>query len=149
MFIHCETMTLTHCLVFFQDGRNWARIEGDHHTGAVFDVGAEGEWDSLYIGHPQVLAAGPKDIRMYYHSYCPKRQRFVIGCATSPDGFRWTKKGVMFEGGSKAGDFDERGAAACQVVSKGGGVEGLMNQSIERQNQLCQKVTQDQAAHDL
>ena len=37
-----------------QDGRNWARIEGPHHTGALFDVGAEGEWDQLYIGSPQV-----------------------------------------------------------------------------------------------
>jgi hypothetical protein len=37
-----------------QDGRNWARIEADHHTHALFDVGAAGEWDSTFIGHPQV-----------------------------------------------------------------------------------------------
>ena len=37
-----------------QDGRNWARIEGPHHTGALLDVGEEGEWDQLYIGSPQV-----------------------------------------------------------------------------------------------
>lgn len=37
-----------------QDGRNWARIEAEHHTGALFDVGGEGEWDELFIGGPQV-----------------------------------------------------------------------------------------------
>ena len=37
-----------------QDGKNWARIEGDHHTGALFDVGEVGEWDHLFIAHPQV-----------------------------------------------------------------------------------------------
>lgn len=37
-----------------QDGKNWARIEGDHHSGALFDVGEEGEWDALFVGCPQV-----------------------------------------------------------------------------------------------
>jgi hypothetical protein len=102
-----------------QDGRNWARIEGDHHTWALFDVGAPGSWDSLFIGHPQVLAAGPKDMRMYYHSYDAAQGKYVIGWASSPDGFRWTKEGVMFTGGSAPGDFDAKGAAACQVVGAG------------------------------
>lgn len=37
-----------------QDGRNWARIEADHHTGALFDVGGEGEADQLCVRSPQV-----------------------------------------------------------------------------------------------
>jgi hypothetical protein len=41
-------------LAMSQDGRNWARIEGDHHSGALFDVGAPGEWDELFVGQPQV-----------------------------------------------------------------------------------------------
>lgn len=41
-------------LAMSQDGKNWARIEGDHHSGALFDVGEEGEWDALFIGCPQV-----------------------------------------------------------------------------------------------
>jgi hypothetical protein len=45
------------------------------------------------------------------------RQRFVIGLATSPDGFKWTKRGPIFDGGREAGAHDELGAAACQVVS--------------------------------
>ncbi len=140
-----------------QDGRNWARIEAEHHTGALFDVGSEGEWDELFIGGPQVwgdvgggraasnriqcwdgaankgavllgsqpgqrrgsslscrtachpnrpplaspsaqvVAAGPRDMRMYYHSYDRSAGRFRVGLATSPDGFRWTKQGPIFE----------------------------------------------------
>jgi hypothetical protein len=38
-------------------------------------------------------------MRMYYHSFDRSRQRFVVGLATSPDGFKWTKKGPIFEVG--------------------------------------------------
>ncbi len=41
-------------LAMSQDGRNWARIEGEHHTGALFDVGKAGEWDETFIAGPQV-----------------------------------------------------------------------------------------------
>lgn len=40
-------------LAMSQDGLNWARIEGEHHTGALLDVGEEGEWDELFIANPQ------------------------------------------------------------------------------------------------
>lgn len=52
-------------------------------------------------------------------------RRFVVGLATSPDGFKWTKRGPVFDGSREAGAHDELGAAACQVVSgarPGGGV---------------------------
>ena len=112
-----EGVTLRPGLAMSQDGRNFARIEGDHHTGALFDVGETGEWDHLFIGAPQVVAAGPKDMRMYYHSYDAQKEKYVVGVATSPDGFKWTKKGAMFEGGTgKSTDFDARGAAARCVV---------------------------------
>ena len=42
-------------LAMSQDGRNWARIEADHHSGALFDVGEPGEWDELFVGTPQVI----------------------------------------------------------------------------------------------
>ncbi|GAX80376.1 hypothetical protein CEUSTIGMA_g7815.t1 [Chlamydomonas eustigma] len=111
-------------LAMSQDGRNWARIEAEHHTGALFDVGSNGEWDELFIGTPQVLAVGPKDMRMFYHSWDQQRGRYVIGLATSPDGFRWTKKGVVFDphptsSGEVAGSsrsHDELGAASCHVT---------------------------------
>jgi hypothetical protein len=41
-------------LAMSQDGRNWARIEADHHSGALLDVGAPGDWDALFISSPQV-----------------------------------------------------------------------------------------------
>jgi hypothetical protein len=72
-----------------QDGRNWARIEADHHTHALFDRGEPGEWDSLFVGGPQVVAVGPKDMRMYYHSFDTSNMRYTIGLATSEDGFRY------------------------------------------------------------
>lgn len=40
-------------LAMSQDARNWARIEGDHHSGALFDVGKPGEWDELMVAAPQ------------------------------------------------------------------------------------------------
>ena len=43
-------------LCMSQDGKNWARLEAEHHTAAVLDAGDEGEWDEAFIGSPQVLA---------------------------------------------------------------------------------------------
>lgn len=50
-------------LALSYDGVHWTRMEGEHHSGAVFDVGEEGEWDSLLNGWPQVVQVGPKDLR--------------------------------------------------------------------------------------
>ena len=36
----------------------------------------------------QVVAAGPGDMRMYYQSYDAQKQRFLVGWASSPDGFK-------------------------------------------------------------
>lgn len=36
----------------------------------------------------QVVAAGPNDMRMFYHSFSQQQQRYVVGLATSKDGFR-------------------------------------------------------------
>ena len=40
-------------LAMSQDGRNWARIEGEHHSGALLDVGPPGSWDASYVARPQ------------------------------------------------------------------------------------------------
>ncbi|EFJ53217.1 hypothetical protein VOLCADRAFT_86273 [Volvox carteri f. nagariensis] len=103
--------------VALEDGRNWARIEADHHTGALFEVGtAQGEAALLFNGSMQVLAVGPRDMRMYYTAYDTSRRRFVVALATSPDGFKWTQKGVVFDpaaiGGAAAVSDDEDGGAA-------------------------------------
>ncbi|KAI4381362.1 hypothetical protein MLD38_007440 [Melastoma candidum] len=101
-----------------QDGRNWARIEGDHHSGAILDTGSEGEWDSLFIADPHVVIHEDGDLRMYYCSYDRANGEYGIGLARSRDGIRWVKLGKIM-GGSGLGCFDEKGArSACVVQSR-------------------------------
>ncbi|XP_050374098.1 uncharacterized protein LOC126791666 [Argentina anserina] len=98
-----------------QDGRNWARIEGDCHSGALLDVGSKNEWDSLFIAKPQVVVHGNDDMRMYYHSFDAENGHFAIGMARSRDGIRWVKLGKIIGGGAK-GSFDELGVKNACVV---------------------------------
>ncbi|KAE8726306.1 mitochondrial uncoupling protein 3-like [Hibiscus syriacus] len=102
-------------LAISQDGRHWARIEGEHHSGALFDVGSEGDWDSLFISSPQVVFHGNGDLRMYYHSFDVENRAFSIGIARSRDGMKWIKLGKIL-GGGKKGCFDELGAMNSYVV---------------------------------
>ena len=102
-------------LAISQDGRHWARIEGEHHTGALFDVGLENEWDSMYIASPQVVFHGNGDLRMYYHSFDVENGQFAIGIARSKDGIRWVKLGKIM-GGGISGSFDESGVVKACVV---------------------------------
>ncbi|KAK2969039.1 hypothetical protein RJ640_007904 [Escallonia rubra] len=102
-------------LAMSQDGRHWARIEGEHHTGALLDVGSDGEWDSMFIASPQVVFHGSGDLRMYYHSFDVEKGHFAIGMARSRDGLRWLKLGKIVGGGARGG-FDEFGAMNARVV---------------------------------
>ncbi|GAQ79745.1 hypothetical protein KFL_000370190 [Klebsormidium nitens] len=110
-------------LAMSQDGKNWARIEGEHHSGALFDVGEEGEWDALFVGCPQVVFYVPQDLRMFYHSLDTNSNTFSIGLARSREGVRWQKLGRVLQPGDAPGAFDERGVAAPHVVPdpRGGG----------------------------
>ncbi|XP_021747087.1 uncharacterized protein LOC110712926 [Chenopodium quinoa] len=106
-------------LAISQDGRHWARIEGDHHSGALFDVGAKGEWDSLFIASPHVVFHSSGDLRMYYHSFDAREKKFGIGIARSRDGIKWVKLGKIKSiglGGSSEGCFDEMGVVNASVV---------------------------------
>lgn len=106
-------------LAISQDGRNWARIEGDHHSGALFDVGSNGEWDSLFIASPHVVFHAAGDLRMYYHSFDLQEKKFSIGIARSRDGIKWVKLGKIIGGGSTKGCFDEMGVVnACVLRDK-------------------------------
>ncbi|KAL4604330.1 hypothetical protein ACB092_10G186300 [Castanea dentata] len=98
-----------------QDGRHWARIEGDHHSGALLDVGSDKEWDSLFIAAPHVVVHSNKDFRMYYHSYDVENGQYALGIARSRDGIRWVKLGKIIGGGAK-GSFDELGIKNACVV---------------------------------
>ncbi|KAL7163835.1 hypothetical protein ACSBR2_039871 [Camellia fascicularis] len=66
-----------------QDSRHWIRIQGDRHSGALFDVGLERDWDSLFIASPKVIFHDP---RMYYHSFDIENMHFRVGVARSRDG---------------------------------------------------------------
>ncbi|KAJ8626974.1 hypothetical protein MRB53_020281 [Persea americana] len=107
-------------LAISQDGRHWARIEGEHHSGALLDVGAAGEWDSLFIAAPMVVYHRSGDLRMYYHSFNVECGCFCIGIARSRDGIRWVKLGKIIGGGA-AGSFDEAGVLNGHVVMKRNG----------------------------
>jgi predicted GH43/DUF377 family glycosyl hydrolase len=102
-------------LAISQDGRHWARIEGEHHSGALFDVGSEREWDSPFIAAPQVVFHGSGDLRMYYHSFDLENGGFGIGMARSRDGIRWVKLGKIIGGGG-SDSFDELGVMNARVV---------------------------------
>ncbi|KAL2559467.1 Arabinanase/levansucrase/invertase [Forsythia ovata] len=102
-------------LAMSQDGRHWARIEGEHHSGALFDVGSDGEWDSLFIASPQVVYHGSGDLRMYYHSFDAENGHFAVGIARSRDGMRWVKLGKILGGGAN-GAFDECGIVNPKVT---------------------------------
>ena len=43
-------------------------------------------------------------------------KKYVVGLATSADGFRWEKRGPIFEGRDQDRGFDSMGAAARCVV---------------------------------
>jgi len=98
------------------DGVHWTRFEGDHHSGALFDVGQQGEWDHLFNAWPSVIQHSKNDFRMYYNSFDPSTKRFCIGLARSQDGIKWTKTGKILEGGT--GDaFDARGCSRRCVIA--------------------------------
>ncbi|KAJ0039214.1 hypothetical protein Pint_22814 [Pistacia integerrima] len=90
-------------LAISQDGRHWARIEGEHHSGALFDVGSKKDWDSLFIASPQVFFHGNGDLRMYYHSFDMENGKFGIGIARSRDGMKWVKSGKVMGAGKRGG----------------------------------------------
>lgn len=101
-------------LAMSQDGRHWARIEGEHHSGALLDVGSDGQWDSLFIASPQVVFHGTGDLRMYYHSFDMENGHFAVGIARSRDGMRWVKLGKILGAGTN-GAFDDCGIVNARV----------------------------------
>lgn len=107
------------------DGTHWSRMEGDHHSGAVFDVGPPGTWDSEGTGWPTVVQHGPGDYRMYYSSWDAQAGQFLTGIAVSGDGFKWKKGGKLF-GGGPPGAYDAKGCRTRCVVQSPDGRGYLM-----------------------
>jgi hypothetical protein len=74
--------------------RNWARIEGEHHTGALLTGGPLGSWDAAGASHARALVAAPRDLRMFYASPDAASGAWAIGAARSADGLTWKKTGA-------------------------------------------------------
>ncbi|XP_068636889.1 uncharacterized protein [Aristolochia californica] len=123
-------------LAISQDGRHWARIEGEHHSGALFDVGAGGNWDSHFIAAPRVVFHRTGDLRMYYHSLDASTGCFSIGMARSRDGIRWIKLGKILGGGS-AGSFDEAGVLNGHVMMKKDGSYWMAYEGVATTGERC------------
>ncbi|XP_043723183.1 uncharacterized protein LOC122670394 [Telopea speciosissima] len=132
-------------LAISQDGRHWARIEGEHHSGALFDVGTNAEWDSLFVATPRVVFHSNGDLRMYYHSFDANCGQFALGIARSRDGIRWVKLGKILGGGPK-GSFDELGVMNAHVVGNrkdGGYVMAYEGLSADGQRSIGLAVSPD------
>jgi hypothetical protein len=74
--------------------RNWARIEGEHHTGALLTGGPLGSWDAAGASHARALVAAARDLRMFYSSPDAASGAWAIGAARSADGLTWKKTGA-------------------------------------------------------
>nr|CAD1826460.1 unnamed protein product [Ananas comosus var. bracteatus] len=136
-------------LAVSQDGRHWARIEGEHHSGALIDVGAPREWDSLsrdgirWVKLGKVLDGGAagcfdeggvrcghvvrdqKDGKyvMVYEGVCGNG-RTSIGLAESVDGLKnWRRcgDGPILSASTEDNGWDNQGIGdPCLIRVEGG-----------------------------
>lgn len=95
------------------DGMHWTRVEGPVR-GALLDAGAEGQFDELMVAWPQVIRVDDQDWRMYYHTV-DRDGAYLVALATSEDGLRWRKSGVVM-GPGPAGRFDDLGVATRHIL---------------------------------
>jgi hypothetical protein len=97
-----------------QDGVNWSRVEGPNPHGSILEPGKRTDFDGHMIGWPSVIDFD--DYRMYYHTYYPHDQKFLIGSAKSTDGIKWTKSDKPVFSGGPEGTFDEKGASRRYIT---------------------------------
>ena len=82
-------------------------------------MGAPGAWDAGGCVHPQVVLAGPRDLRLYYSSPDVATGVFRIGMARSADGLTWTRQGVVLAPEAESAAFDGGGVTAPSVHRTG------------------------------
>ncbi|MDO8587423.1 MAG: hypothetical protein Q7T82_10315 [Armatimonadota bacterium] len=110
------------------DGRRWNKFSGFAGSRATVGAGAPGEPDCKGAGQPFVIKEG-STYRMWYEGFDGKVWQILN--ATSPDGLKWTKKGVavgqfwLFSGLSAIPPrwFDTTGARNPVVVKRNGKYE--------------------------
>ncbi len=121
-----------------RDGINWVRLDGPYR-GAMLDVGPAGAFDALTCAWPKVVR-DESGWKLYYHSLSDGHFHTglatSIGLATSRDGLRWEKAGLLL-GPGKPGSFDERAVGTRHVLRINGeyvmfyeGVDGAGYHSI-------------------
>lgn len=96
-------------LAVSRDGWQWTK------RGVVLPPGAKGAWDSRLVGRPSVLHE-KGEFRMWFDGQPLPEDRATVrlegaravGCATSPDGVRWTR--------SSANPILQRGIGAVDVT---------------------------------
>jgi len=106
-------------LALSPDGLTWKKERGPAATGAVLDLGGDGEADSVSLSDPHVLRIAG-EYRMWYEGYDGRTWRILS--AKSPDGVAWTKEGVVLDPGP-AGALDSLGVRHPVVIERGGSLE--------------------------
>ncbi len=100
-----------------RDGINWVRLDGPYR-GAMLDIGPDGTFDAITCAWPKVVR-DESGWKLYYHSLAEGLpdvgMATYIGLATSTDGLRWEKVGLVL-GPGKPGSFDERGVGTRHVL---------------------------------
>ncbi|MEZ4645502.1 MAG: hypothetical protein R3E31_22680 [Chloroflexota bacterium] len=99
-----STQTTTSCKSGWQH-RPMALTGRGTATEPVLPVGAPGSWDEYRLADPQIIFNGAT-FEMWYSAFDYGDNR-LIGYATSPDGFTWTKFGPPVFGGGDPGAWDE------------------------------------------
>jgi len=123
-----------------QDGLTWGRVEGDDPSGACMvpydpsdtnqDVGGLEMPEELYCAWPEVIVnpvtesentkkAKTDEERdnffMYYSTMLKDTKEKVIGCASSFNGFAFSKEGIALK---PSMPLDAAGCARCNVIQK-------------------------------
>lgn len=124
-----------------QDGLTWGRVEGDDPSGACMvpydasDINQEHDAsldiaEELYCGWPEVIVnpisekestknAKTDESRdnffMYYSTMLKDTKEKAIGCASSFNGFAFSKQGIVIQ---PSVPLDGAGCARCNVIQK-------------------------------
>ena len=101
------------------DGIAWTRHKGAAGAGSTLGLGVVGSLDDKAVGQPWVLKE--KNLyRMWYEGFDGKLWRIFY--ATSSDGMKWTRRGVVLKTGGY-GSLDALGARYPVVVKRKGQYE--------------------------
>ena len=100
-----------------KDGENFSRLEGEFPSGAILDVGAEGDFDELSVAAPSVTPV-PEGYIMHYTTIDLRRKQALIGRAVSVDGISFIKEGIALQ--YRGDGIGDSGFARGRVVERGG-----------------------------